>query len=59
MTACTFGGRPPKVVVMVRDPYDYCAPLRRPREPKPIQAHCPWPLSLTCAAAPLLDLRRY
>ena len=23
MTACTFGGRPPKVVVMVRDPYDY------------------------------------
>ena len=60
MTACTFGGRPPKVVVMVRDPYDYCAPLRRPREPKqPTQAHCPWPLSLTCAAVPLLDLRRF
>ena len=23
MKACTFGGRPPQVVVMVRDPYDY------------------------------------
>ena len=42
MKACTFGGRPPKVVVMVRDPYDYCAPLRRPGDPKqPTQAHCP------------------
>ena len=40
MSACTMGGRVPKVVVMVRDPYDFCAPLGRPPRP-PNPAHRP------------------
>ena len=60
MSACTFGGRAPKVLVMVRDPYDFCAPLTDPRglEPPTSTHSSRYPPPIPCAFSPASECPR-